>query len=179
MAKLVQTTYGDALFDLAVEESRVDALFDEAEAVIKAFDDNDELGKFLNHPKIKKEEKEEVIKNIFGEFVSKDMTGLLVIMVSKDRQAKIVDTLKYFEEKVKEYKKIGVVSVSTARPLSDEQNESRLSDTTDYVSFEITYNVDESLIGGMVIRIGDRVVDSSIKTKIDEIAKNLKKIQLA
>ena len=59
MAKLVQTTYGDALFDLAVEESRVDALFDEAEAVIKAFDDNDELGKFLNHPKIKKEEKEE------------------------------------------------------------------------------------------------------------------------
>ena len=54
MAKLVQTTYGDALFDLAVEESRVDALFDEAEAVIKAFDDNDELGKFLNHPKIKK-----------------------------------------------------------------------------------------------------------------------------
>ena len=34
MAKLVQTTYGDALFDLAVEESRVDALFDEAEAVI-------------------------------------------------------------------------------------------------------------------------------------------------
>ena len=57
MAKLVQTTYGDALFDLAVEESRVDALFDEAEAVIKAFDDNDELGKFLNHPKIKKEEK--------------------------------------------------------------------------------------------------------------------------
>ena len=174
MAKLVQTTYGDALFDLAVEESRVDALFDEAEAVIKAFDDNDELGKFLNHPKIKKEEKEEVIKNIFGEFVSKDMTGLLVIMVSKDRQAKIVDTLKYFEEKVKEYKKIGVVS--------DEQKErveSRLRDTTDYVSFEITYNVDESLIGGMVIRIGDRVVDSSIKTKIDEIAKNLKKIQLA
>jgi F-type H+-transporting ATPase subunit delta len=182
MAKLVQTTYGDALFDLAVEESRVDALFDEAEAIIKAFDDNDELGKFLNHPKIKKEEKEEVIKNIFGEFVSKDMTGLLVIMVSKDRQAKIVDTLKYFEEKVKEYKKIGVVSVSTARPLSDEQKErveSRLRDTTDYVSFEITYNVDESLIGGMVIRIGDRVVDSSIKTKIDEIAKNLKKIQLA
>ena len=66
--------------------------------------------------------------------------------------------------------------------LSDEQKErveSRLRDTTDYVSFEITYNVDESLIGGMVIRIGDRVVDSSIKTKIDEIAKNLKKIQLA
>ena len=182
MAKLVETTYGDALFDLAVSESKVDVLFEEAQAVIKAFDDNSELGKFLNHPKIKKEEKEKVIENIFGECVSKDMTGLLVIMISKDRQVKIVKTLKYFMDRVKEYKKIGVVSVSTARPLSDAQKEkveNKLRETTDYVSFEINYIVDESLIGGMVIRIGDRVVDSSIKTKIDEIAKNLRKIQLA
>ena len=103
-------------------------------------------------------------------------------MISKDRQVKIVETLKYFMDRVKEYKKIGVVSVSTARPLSDAQKEkveNKLRETTDYVSFEINYIVDESLIGGMVIRIGDRVVDSSIKTKIDEIAKNLRKIQLA
>ncbi len=40
------------------------------------------------------------------------------------------------------------------------------------------YDVDSSIIGGMVIRIGDRVVDSSIKTKLDELAKQLKKIQL-
>ena len=39
-------------------------------------------------------------------------------------------------------------------------------------------NVDESLIGGMIIRIGDRVVDSSIKTKLDELARDLKKVQL-
>jgi F-type H+-transporting ATPase subunit delta len=56
---------------------------------------------------------------------------------------------------------------------------SRLLATTGYVDFEIDYIVDESLIGGMVIRIGDRVVDSSIKTKLDEFAKDLKKIQLA
>ena len=63
--------------------------------------------------------------------------------------------------------------------LIKEKVENKLRETTDYVSFEINYIVDESLIGGMVIRIGDRVVDSSIKTKIDEIAKNLRKIQLA
>ncbi len=40
------------------------------------------------------------------------------------------------------------------------------------------YDVDSSIIGGMVIRIGDRVVDSSIKTKLDELARQLKKIQL-
>lgn len=182
MAKLVETTYGDALFELAVSESSVDSLYAEAQAVIEAFEQNVELGKLLNHPKIEKEEKEQVIKNIFEQFVSKDMTGLLMIMVSKDRQNNIVDTLKAFQNRVKEYKKIGIVYVSTARALTDEQREklvAKLLATTNYVELEMTYTVDESLIGGMVIRIGDRVVDSSIKHKIDELAKDLRKIQLA
>ena len=43
---------------------------------------------------------------------------------------------------------------------------------------EISYGVDASLIGGMVIRIGDRVVDSSIKTKLNELQKDLLKVQI-
>ena len=48
-----------------------------------------------------------------------------------------------------------------------------------YNDRKINYDIDESLIAGMVIRIGDRVVDSSVKHKIDELARNLKNIQLA
>ena len=116
--------------------------------------------------------KRKVIENAFGQFVSKDITGLLVLMVSKDRQKQIMETLRYFIGKIKEYKKIGSAVVSTAKPLTAAQKEkvlSRLLATTGYVDFEIDYIVDESLIGGMVIRIGDRVVDSSIKTKLDEL----------
>ena len=173
MAKLVSATYGDALFELAVEESKVDSLYAEATDCLKVFEENSELGRLLNHP---------IIENAFGQFVSKDITGLLVLMVSKDRQKQIMETLRYFIGKIKEYKKIGSAVVSTAKPLTAAQKEkvlSRLLATTGYVDFEIDYIVDESLIGGMVIRIGDRVVDSSIKTKLDEFAKDLKKIQLA
>lgn len=182
MAKLVSATYGDALFDLAVQESKVDSLYEEAKICLQVFEENGELGRLLNHPKIEKSEKEKVIENAFGAFVSKDMTGLLLIMVSKDRQNNIIETLKYFLGKVKEYKKIGMVTVSTAKPLTQEQKNkviSKLLATTAYVDFEVDYLVDESLIGGMVVRIGDRVVDSSIKTKLDEFAKDLRKIQLA
>ena len=173
MAKLVSATYGDALFELAVQESKVDSLYAEATDCLKVFEENSELGRLLNHPKIDKSEKEKVIENAFGQFVSKDITGLLVLMVSKDRQKQIMETLRYFIGKIREY---------TAKPLTAAQKEkvlSRLLATTGYVDFEIDYIVDESLIGGMVIRIGDRVVDSSIKTKLDEFAKDLKKIQLA
>ena len=168
MAKLVETTYGEALFELAVQESKVDELCEEAQAVIDIFKE--------------KKEKEQLIENIFKKFVSEDITGLLVIMVSKDRQTKIVSTLEYFIKRIYEYKKIGVAYVTTARPLTDNQKlsiVSRLLSTTDYVDFKMNYDIDESLIAGMVIRIGDRVVDSSIKHKIDELTRNLKNIQLA
>ena len=181
-AKLASTTYGEALFELAVEESKVDLLYDEAKLVIAAFDDNKELGRLLNEPKIDKEEKKEVIKNIFSQSVSDDLMGLLVLMVSKDRQKDIVATLKVFEDKVREYKKIGTAYVTTAKPLSQELKDKlldKLLKTTDYVSFNMVYNVDESLIAGMVIRIGDRVIDSSIRHKLDELEKELRKIQLA
>lgn len=97
MAKLIEATYGDALFELAVEESRVDSLYDEAGAVIEAFNDNPEFGRLLNHPEVEKGEKEGLINNIFSQFVSGDMTGLLVTMVSKDRQKRLLIHLSIFE----------------------------------------------------------------------------------
>ena len=57
--------------------------------------------------------------------------------------------------------------------------ENRLLETTSYVQMEMEYSVDKSLIGGMVIRIGDRVVDTSIKNKLNELSKELYNIQLA
>lgn len=181
MAKLVANTYGDALFELALSESAVDSLFAEAKVVLQAFADNEELGKLLNHPKIETNEKQKVIENCFSSFVSKDMTGFLVLMVAKTRQDSIEEALEFFLDKVKEYKKIGTAYVTTASELRKEQKSklvAKLLQTTDYKEFEMNYEVDESLLGGMVIRIGDKVVDSSVKTKIDNLTRDLKKIQL-
>ena len=82
---------------------------------------------------------------------------------------------------MKEYNHIGTVDVTTAVDLSAQEKEDiekRLLDTTDYEQIECNYTVDPTLIGGMIIRIGDRVVDSSIKHKIDELSRSLMKIQL-
>ena len=61
MAKLIEATYGDALFELAVEESRVDSLYDEAGAVIEAFNDNPEFGRLLNHPEVEKGKRKDLL----------------------------------------------------------------------------------------------------------------------
>ena len=71
--------------------------------------------------------------------------------------------------------------VSATELTADQKSrvEQKLLQQTAYESFEVDYSVDASLIGGMVIRIGDRVVDSSIRTKLDTMTKNLRKVSLS
>ena len=115
MAKQVETTYGDALLELALEEGSLDMLYEEAQALVTVL-------------------------------------------------------------QVKRVKNIVVASVTSAVSLTGAQKasiEKRLLETTDFTSMEVTYTVDASIIGGLVIRIDDRVVDSSIKTKIETMSKAL------
>ncbi len=181
MAKLISKTYGDALFDLAVETGKVDVLLEEIEQLQIVLAQNADFSSLMNHPKILKEEKVEVAKNVFAGRISEELLGFLTIIITKDRYREIDGILNYFVAKVKEYKGIGIATVTTAVPLKSDQHkaiEKKLLDTTKYRSMEIHYNVDASLIGGMVIRIGDRVVDSSISTKLSELQKDLLKVQV-
>ncbi len=181
MAKLISKTYGDALFELAVEENKVDEMLEEIGQLQKILKENDDFGRLLTHPKINKDEKNRVVTEVFKGRISDELLGFLTIIISKDRYQEIDGILEYFLTEVKEYKGIGVATVTTAVPLKSEQCkkvEQKLLDTTDYKSMEIHYKQDAALIGGMVIRIGDRVVDSSISTKLNELQKELLKVQI-
>lgn len=181
MAKIISKAYGDALFELALEKNELDSIAEQVNLLVNAFAENPELIKLLSHPKINKEEKINVIETIFKGRMSDDIVGFLVIIVEKDRGSEIADILNLFQAKVREYKKIGVALVTSAIELSTEQKqkvEQKLLQQTAYESFEVEYKVDASLIGGMIIRIGDRVVDSSIRSKLDNLTKELRKVSL-
>lgn len=181
MAKLVSKTYGDALFEIAAESERLETLFEEVNGVLEVLKNNAELSKLMNHPKIVKEEKIQIIENIFKGRVSDEIVGLMRMIVDKGHFGELEGVFQYFIEQVKESKNIGTAYVTTAMELSGEQKsqiEEKLIQTTKYVKFEMHYDVDTALIGGMVIRIKDRVVDSSIKTKLQNLSRELSKIQL-
>ena len=181
MAKLVSKTYGDALFAVALEDNRMDEFFEAVKVVADLLRTNEEFGKLMNHPKITKEDKVKIVEETFGNRIPKEITGIMTLLVTKGRAEAILSVFDYFINLVKEEKKIGSASVATAVALTDAQKakvEQKLLDTTKYESFEMNYSVDESLIGGMVIRIDDRVVDSSIKTKLFELTRELRKVQI-
>ena len=136
----------------------------------------------MNHPKIPKEEKLGVVENVFKDKLSRELLGFLITIIEKDRYTEIQSILSYVVDRIKEYSNIGTAYVTTAIPLQDKERtdvENRLLATTKYEKIECHYTVDESLIGGMVIRMGDRVVDSSIRTKLEKLERELLAIQLA
>ena len=182
MAKLISKTYGEALFELAVEENKVDVLTEEISAILDILKQNPDFVNLLNHPKISKEEKLQVMEEVFGGKVSKEIQGFLNIVVAKERNKELMAIMEYFLDEVKAMKGVGVCYVTTPMELKDAQKEAiveKLLATTSFKTMEMHYVIDKKLIGGMVIRIGDRVVDSSISTKLSNLEAGLLKIQLA
>ena len=181
MAKLVSKVYGDALFEAAMEKDMVDSLYEEAAALIPILKESPELLALLGNPQIVKEEKTAILRRVFSGRLTEELMGFLCIMLEKDRQNDMIPILDHFVRRVKEYKKIGSAFVTSAVPLKDEQKaslEAKLLETTSYRELETSYDTDPSLLGGMVIRIGDRVVDSSIKTRLYGLKKELLELQL-
>ncbi|MBR6315732.1 MAG: ATP synthase F1 subunit delta [Lachnospiraceae bacterium] len=182
MAKLISKTYGEALFELAIEENRMDEFLEEAQLALRVIRENPEFSAMMNHPRIDQEEKVRVVENVFGASLSREITGLLRIIVQKDRYKETEDILSWFIEQVKQEKGIGQAFVTSALPLSDAQKkqiEEKLLATTSYKQMEMVYETDESLIGGLRIRIGDRVVDSSISNKLSDLKRELLKVQIS
>ena len=182
MAKLVAKTYGDALFTLALEENKTDVLYAEVESLQDILKDNPELKALMNHPKITRDEKLKVVEDVFKGRLDDELTGFLVLLLKKDRYSELDAILEYFTAKVKEYKGIGVAFVTSAVELKDSQKDeikNKLLSTTDYRQMEMHYVVDKDVIGGVVIRLGDKVVDSSIRTRLENIKRELHQVQIA
>ena len=176
MAKQVSKTYGSALFEVALENNSLDTILEEVLFVKQTFLENEDLGKLLLHPNIEKEEKIRVIESIYKNKISDEITGLMTMLVDKGHLKDFISVFDYVISAIKEEKGIGVAYISSAVELNQKQKdkiEQKLLETTKYQEIEGVYQVDSNLIGGLVIRISDTVVDSSLQTQIANLSKSL------
>ena len=175
MAKQVSKTYGSALFEVAMEKNTLDTILEEVLFVKQTFLENEELNKLLLHPNIEKEEKIKVIESIYKGRISDEITGLMTMLIDKGHLKDFVPVFDYVIAAIKEEKGIGIAYISSAVELNREQKNKieRKLLATKYREIEGIYQVDKNLIGGLVIRISDTVVDSSLKTQIANLSKSL------
>lgn len=183
MAKLVSKTYGEALFEIAMENGgvKMDGLLAEVQQVGAILKENPEFDKLMMHPGVPKQDKVTAMENVFKGRVSNELTGLMEIVIQKERYSELQEIFAYFITRVKEAKGIGIAHITSAVSLTKEQQSAtvaKLLETTKYKSIEADFKEDAALIGGMVIRINDRVVDSSVRSKLDDLTRQLLQIQL-
>jgi len=181
MAKLIASTYADALFDLAIEKNKTEDWLTEIETIKTILGENPQFGQLMVHPSVSKEERLKLATEAFEGKVDAEIVGLIRIIIEKDRYPEIEAIFDDFIGKIKAHNGIGVAYVSTAKELTDKQKqavEAKLLETTDYKTMEMHYTIEDDIIGGIVIRIGDKVVDSSIRTKLDGLKKQLLQVQI-
>ena len=201
MARIVSKVYGEALFEFAKENNQLEKIYEESLDIIDVFSTEEDISKFLLSPKTTDEEKIEFLKSLFVDNIWKSSKSILyrffklvnpkgenqkiidflAIIIKKGRQKDIVAILKHFIHLVLQDKNIGEAEVYSAMPLSETQKErleEKLINSTQFDKFIVNYNVDESLIAGLKIKIDDKVYDTTYKTKLFDISKNLRGLKL-
>ena len=136
----------------------------------------------LLHPQIDHQEKLQVFERVFGGKISQEMAGFCRLLLEKGRFGELSGIRKDFERRCLDHKKTGVVYVTSAAELTDPQMEKirqKLLATTPYVSLQMHWETDAALIGGLKIRIGDRVVDNSIENRLRQMKESLMRISLS
>lgn len=181
MAKLVVKRYATALFDLAASEGAMAKYEEEVKVIVKALHDEPDFMAVLQDHKVTMEDKISLVENIFTDKVALPIVGLLVLLVKKGRQDEMLDVLETFLERVKAESGIVKAVVKSAIPLKAEQiallKEKLEAGTKSKIELETI--VDASIIAGLVVRVGDKVVDASYQGEMQTLKKQLSKLRLA
>jgi F-type H+-transporting ATPase subunit delta len=135
---------------------------------------NEELRTLVEHPAVPYADKERVLRGIVSD-VAPEPLNLVLLMVRRGRPGAIDRMVARFGELVRRHRGVSLAEVRTALPLEDAQRSAVVERLHELTGDEIEINevVDESLIGGITVRIGDRLYDASVRSRLERLRARL------
>ena len=171
----IATRYANALMELATEKNVLKQVADDMELVFNGIAYSKELRTILKSPVIKTEKKETILNEIFKNRIGDVSANFLQFVIKKKRENLIYDILKRFKELY--YLRINRVEakITSSVELTEQQKDQLQSSLKKYTQKDVTsiFAIDDSIIGGFVVKIDDTVLDSSIKQKLNKLRKKL------
>jgi len=172
---VVAKRYALALFQIAKEKQSIDQFEEELRVVKQVFVDNSELLQVLSHPKVSLDNKKALIKEAFSSLTT-EILNTLFLLVERHRIEIVTELADRFVELANEEQGTQDAKVYSVRPLKDEELKA-LSDVfakkIGKQSLRLENIIDKSLIGGIKIRIGNRIYDGSVSGKLERIERQL------
>jgi len=165
------TGYANGIFELARAEGELERVESELFTVAQALDDSPELRSTLTDPQLPLEKKQALIDDLIGGRASSLSVDLVQLIVSQGRASELSDIARAVVEAAAASRNKAVAEVRSAVPL-DEETIERLAVALGRAtgkSVEVKVVVDESVIGGIVARVGDIVIDGSLARRVDSL----------
>lgn len=129
----------------------------------------------LENPTVSDAVKSQIVEEVFKNEVHPQVVNFLMVLIDKNRFSEFPQIKADYEIKLDDVNKIQSVEIISAVELSDEYRERIMQKLSEKLQKNIRPNwkVDENIIAGLIYRINDNVIDTSIKSKLDKLNKNL------
>ncbi|WFF74082.1 F0F1 ATP synthase subunit delta [Proteiniclasticum sp. QWL-01] len=175
MYEFLDKRYAQALYDVAKSKDKVNKYIQDLTAVVQVIDESAEFQQLIKHPEISLKEKKKFFIQLFKGKMDEDLLTFLLILIEKDR-------ILFLREKLEELKKtdldergILVARIRTVQPLKDYQRTALRQKLMDRYQkqIELEETIDPDLIGGILIQVGDQLIDGSVRSMLDDLKKSM------
>ena len=165
--------YAEAAFEIGRSDRTLDAWERDLERLSEALAD-EHLRTLVEHPAVAYADKERVVRRAVGD-VSPEALNLVLLMVRRGRPGAIGRMVERFGELVRRHRGVALAEVRTPLPMEEPQRVAVIDRLHELTGDEIQINevVDESLIGGITVRIGDRLYDASVRNRLERLRARL------
>ena len=168
--------YAKSLLELAIERNNLDKVAADMAYLAKVSKEEKDFAVLLGSPVVKSDKKIAIFGEIFGQF--DELTMRFIELITKNRRENILAEIAHsFEAQLKEYKGIVPVTLVSAVALDKATKDAILSKVQHSVkgTLEVTEVIDAELIGGFIVRMGDKQIDASIASQFSNLKQSLTK----
>ncbi|QIL76764.1 MULTISPECIES: ATP synthase F1 subunit delta [Hymenobacter] len=164
--------YAKSMLDLAQERGNLPQVKEDMDLFAKTLEQNRDLRLLLRNPIVKHDKKLAILRAIFGGKVSEVTEKFFTIITQHNRESALEWVATEFQSQYETLRGIQVAQVTTAQPLTPalrEEVTQLVRRQTGLQSITLTEKVDESLIGGFVLRVGDQQIDDSVRNRLRKL----------
>lgn len=172
---MVANRYAQAFFEVAEELNSCDSLYNELCEVVKVINECEELKNAFKSPLVSKEDKKVILDKLFNESLSASTKNFLKVMIDKNRMSVLEDVKVYFKSLVNEKNNVIEGTAITAIEMTEEEIKNLEEKLSSKYNKNVTLKniVDETIIGGVLVRLGNEEIDGTVKSNISRLKENL------
>ena len=178
MIDVIANRYAEALFQLSEEENITKEIYNELHDVVEVIKNNKELDNVLKSPLVAKAEKVQLIETLFNNKINNNLKNFLKILVEKGRISSLKSIELTFKELLNDKHNIIEGTVISAIALTEKQVKELEEKLSKKYNKNVTLEneVDQSILGGVLVRLGNTQIDGSVKTRLNNIKDQLTQV---